>query len=83
MPVAAILIATIRLHFLDLLLHLKYRGANGIHRDAHFDKGAEMGWLQHGSTSIAFAPKGFTLCPGIAADVRVRMDQRLMNVTPG
>ena len=27
-PVAAILVASIRLHFLDVLLHLRYRGAN-------------------------------------------------------
>jgi len=82
-PVAAILVASIRLHFLDVLLHLKYRGPNEMHCDARFDKGAEMGWFQHGSTIIVFAPKGFTLCAGIATGTPIRMGQRLMNLTPG
>ena len=82
-PVAAILVASIRLHFLNVLLHLKYRGPNEMHCDARLDKGAEMGWFQHGSTIIVFAPKGFTLCPGIAAGTPIRMGQRLMNLPPG
>lgn len=79
-PVAAILVASIRLHFLDVLLHLKYRGPNEMHCDAHFGKGDEMGWFQHGSTIIVFAPKGFTLCPEITEGVPIRMGQRLMRV---
>jgi phosphatidylserine decarboxylase len=81
-PVAAILVASIRLHFLDVLLHLKYRGPNEMHCDARFDKGAEMGWFQHGSTIIVFAPKGFTLCPDIANGKPIRMGQRLMSLPP-
>lgn len=55
-PVAAILVASIRLHFLDVLLHLKYPGSNEIACDARFAKGQEIGWFQHGSTLILFAP---------------------------
>ena len=77
-PVAAILVASIRLHGLDVLLHLKYRGPHEMPCNAHFGKGAEMGWFQHGSTIIVFAPRGYTLCPGIAAGARIRMGQRLM-----
>jgi len=79
-PVAAILVASIRLHFLDVLLHLRYRGPNEMHCDARFDKGAEMGWFQHGSTIIVFAPKGFTLCQGIASGTPIRMGQQLLAV---
>src|SRR5262245_2663940 len=61
-PVAAILVASIRLHFLDVLLHLKYRGPNDIACRAQFCKGQEMGWFEHGSTIIVLAPAGFTLC---------------------
>ncbi len=82
-PVAAILVASIRLNFLDVLLNLKYRGPNEMNCDARFDKGAEMGWFQHGSTIIVFAPKGFTLCPGIATGTPIRMGQRLMSLPPG
>jgi len=77
-PVAAILVASIRLHFLDVLLHLRYRGPHHIPCQARFAKGEEMGYFQHGSTIIVFAPKGFTLAPGIEPGVRVRAGQGLM-----
>ena len=77
-PVAAILVASIRLHFLDVLLHLKYKGPNERACAADFDKGAEMGWFQHGSTILVFAPPGFSLCEGITTGQRIRMGQALM-----
>ncbi|MES1191901.1 MAG: archaetidylserine decarboxylase [Steroidobacter sp.] len=79
-PVAAILVASIRLHWLDVLLHLEYRGPNVIPCDAHFSKGQEMGWFEHGSTIIMFAPKGFSLCDGIATGNSIRMGQALMKM---
>lgn len=79
-PVAAILVASIRLHFLDVLLHLRYRGPNVMDCAARFVKGEEMGWFQHGSTIIVFAPKGFALCDGIAEGARVRMGQGLLRL---
>ena len=57
--VAAILVASIRLHCLDVLLNLRHRGPNVIACDASFRKGEEMGWFEHGSTIIVFAPEGF------------------------
>jgi len=77
-PVAAILVASIRLHFLDVLLHLRYRGAHEIGCRAGFAKGQEMGWFQHGSTILVFAPRGFVLCPGIETGAKIRMGQPLM-----
>ena len=82
-PVAAILVASIRLHFLDVLLHLRYRGPNEIPCRAPFAKGQEMGWFQHGSTIIVFAPAGFRLCEGIEPGARLRMGQALMQLPPG
>ncbi|MET0343014.1 MAG: archaetidylserine decarboxylase [Polyangiales bacterium] len=79
-PVAAILIASIRLHFLDVLLHLKHRGPNVIDCDARYEKGQEMGWFEHGSTIIVFAPPGFALAEGIASGARVRMGEPLMQL---
>ena len=61
-PVAAILVASIRLHCLDVLLHLAHQGPNVFRCDASYRKGEEMGWFEHGSTIIVFAPKGFSLC---------------------
>ena len=79
-PVAAILVASIRLHFLDVLLHLRYRGPNVIPCHAPFSKGEEMGWFQHGSTIIVFAPEGFTLHEGIRDGAQVRMGQALLQL---
>ena len=77
-PVAAILVASLRLHFLDLLLHVGYRGANELPCRAAFRKGEEMGWFQHGSTILVFVPPGFALCEGIATGQRLRMGQALL-----
>ncbi len=79
-PVAAVLVASIRLHFLDVLLHLNYPGPNVIRCDASFTKGQEMGWFEHGSTIIVFAPDGFELCGGIEEGTRIRMGQPLLKL---
>jgi phosphatidylserine decarboxylase len=81
-PVAAVLVASIRLHFLDVLLHLKYRGPNLIPCAADFRKGEEMGWFQHGSTIIVFAPRGFTPCAQVREGQRRRMGQGLLHLPP-
>jgi len=79
-PVAAILVASIRLHFLDVLLNLKHRGPNVIPCDASFEKGQEMGWFEHGSTIIVLAPKGFSLCDNAREGSTIRMGQPLMRL---
>ena len=79
-PVAAILVASLRLKFLDVLLHLRYRGPHEIACAANFDKGGEMGWFQHGSTIIVFAPDGFALCDGVGEGSNIRMGQPLMRL---
>ncbi len=77
-PVAAILVASIRLRFMDTLLHLRTLGSRPVDCDPRFAKGEEMGWFEHGSTIIVFAPRGFALAPGIAEGRPVRMGQALM-----
>jgi phosphatidylserine decarboxylase len=81
-PVAAILVASIRLRFLDVLLHLRYRGPNEIPVAARFVKGEEMGGFQHGSTILLFVPAGFELHAGIVSGTRIRMGQPLMHLPP-
>jgi len=82
-PVAAILVASIRLHFADVLLHLKYRGPHTLPCSATLRKGEEMGWFQHGSTMIAFAPPGIALTPGLNSGSVIRMGQPLFNLGGG
>ena len=79
-PVAAVLVASMRFHFLDVLLHLRYRGPHEMPCQAAVTKGQELGWFQHGSTIIVFAPSGFTLCPGIQDGARIRMGEPLMQL---
>ncbi len=77
-PVAAILVASIRLRFLDVLLHLRYRGPNVIPCDAALQRGEEMGWFEHGSTIIVLAPAGFRLREGVIKGTGVKMGQPLL-----
>jgi phosphatidylserine decarboxylase len=81
-PVAAILVASIRLHALDLTLNEHYGGARTIQCGTVFAKGQEMGWFEHGSTIIVFAPPGFTLAPGVHEGARVRMGEPLLHLPP-
>jgi phosphatidylserine decarboxylase len=78
-PVAAILVASIRLHFLDVLLHLRYRGPAVMRCNATFERGQELGWFEHGSTVILLAPKGFSVASDLQQGSRVRMGQRLLH----
>ncbi len=77
-PVAAILVASLRLHFLQGVPYPRQRGASEAPCDAAHTKGQEMGWFEHGSTIIVFAPPGFALCDGIAPGVRLRMGEALL-----
>jgi phosphatidylserine decarboxylase len=76
--VAAILVASIRLHCLEGSLDLRERGANVIPCNSYFHKGEEMGWFEHGSTILVFVPKGFSLCEGVAEGAAIRMGEPLM-----
>jgi phosphatidylserine decarboxylase len=79
-PVAAILVASMRLKFLDVLLHLRYRGPHVIPCDVAMRRGEEMGWFEHGSTIIVFAPRGAVLCGGVEEGSRIQMGQALMRI---
>ncbi len=78
--VAAILVASIRLHCIEDLLDSGYRGRNVIACDSDVRKGDELGWFQHGSTIIVFAPEGFALCENVREGAAIRMGQPLMRL---
>src|SRR5690348_1806194 len=82
-PVAAILVASIRLRFVDVTFHLKYQGPNRIDCHARVARGAEMGWFEHGSTIIVFAPPGMTLCEQWNTGDTIRVGQPLLNLCAG
>ncbi|MEY4439892.1 MAG: Phosphatidylserine decarboxylase proenzyme [Pseudomonadota bacterium] len=77
-PVAAVLVASMRFHAVDVLLNLRYRGANEIPCDATYAKGQEMGWFEHGSTILMFVPPGFVLAEGVGNGQHLRMGEALL-----
>ena len=79
-PVAAILVASIRLHFLDVLLHLGRRGPAELSCATQAVKGEELGWFEHGSTILLFVPPGFAMATGVVAGQRIRMGGALMHM---
>jgi len=80
--VAAILVAAVRLHCLDVLLHLRWKGPNEIPCDYLASRGDELGWFEHGSTIIVFAPSTFKPCAGIQQGTRIRMGEALLEKCP-
>lgn len=79
-PVAAVLVASMRIHALGRSLDLRYAGPNEMPCDATVEKGQELGWFEHGSTIVLFGPRGFALADGIAPGTRVTMGTRLMSI---
>ncbi len=79
-PVAAILVASIRLHVLDVLLHVRWPGPTELACDATVAKGQELGWFEHGSTILVFVPPGIDLAPGVAEGRRIRTGEALLRL---
>jgi phosphatidylserine decarboxylase len=80
-PVAAILVAGIRFNFLDMDVDRTTPGFRKVMPcDAAFRKGDEMGWFEHGSTIIVFAPDGLELCDGVTEGTEIRMGRPLMRL---
>ncbi|UGY20404.1 archaetidylserine decarboxylase [Bradyrhizobium septentrionale] len=77
-PVAAILVASLRLHFLDITLNAQSRGPVDFPCDAHVKKGDELGWFEHGSTIIMLAPGNFEFCDNVAEGARIKCGEPLL-----
>ena len=76
-PVAAILVACIRLHCLKGPLDLAYRGPNVMPCAADYQKGDEMGWFEHGSTIVLLAPGTWSFAESVELGKVIRMGQPL------
>jgi phosphatidylserine decarboxylase len=76
-PIAAILVASIRLHFIPTPLNLKYRGATDISCDAYFVKGQELGYFENGSTLLMFASKDFEFSDNVIEGSTIRVGDSL------
>jgi phosphatidylserine decarboxylase len=79
-PVAAILVASIRLTFLDTPRLLREHGPGRRALDVPVARGAEMGWFEHGSTILVFLPRGAVLAPGLVEGQPIRAGQPLARI---
>ena len=79
-PVAAILVAGIRLRFLDVVVDPRRSRPLDLPCSASSRKGEEMGWFEHGSTIIVLAPKGLALCENVRVGALIRMGEPLMRL---
>ena len=79
-PVAAILVASIRLHFLDLVLDGRTHGPLVYPCDVDVSKGDELGWFEHGSTIIVLAPSHCEFCGNVTEWGRIRAGQPLLQI---
>jgi len=82
-PVAAILVASIRLHCLGETLSLAWRGPNEHPCDAAYRRGDELGYFHAGSTIVVFADRRFRLSPDVVEGAVIRMGRPLLLSPPG
>ena len=78
-PVAAILVASIRLHFIPAALNLRYRGAAEIPCDAQVTKGQELGYFENGSTIVMFAPREFAFSENLVEGATIRVGEAIFS----
>lgn len=78
-PVAAVLVASIRLPWLDAGESARSRGERVVHPRCRFAKGAQMGWFEHGSTIVVIAPSDHVPVAHLAEGASVRMGEALLH----
>ena len=76
-PVAAILVASLRLHALDLTLRPDHPGPHRFELGHDHTRGEEMGWFEQGSTILVFLPPGVKLSPSLQPGQRIRMGEAI------
>ena len=77
-PVAAVLVASIRLHCLPYPLNLAYRGPNHFTFDAAYRRGEDMGYFEHGSTIIMLCKGPWEFCKQVKEGAVIRMGEALL-----
>lgn len=79
-PVAAVLVSSIRLPSVEGQLCGGAARPRTLACNTRMAKGQEMGWFEQGSTIIVLAPPGFHLCEGVTDQARIRAGQPLMRL---
>ena len=76
--VAAVAVATIRIHGLAEKLDLRYGGPNELPCERRFEKGDELGYFEQGSTIILLAPPSYRFTPDLTGGKIIRCGEPLM-----
>ena len=76
-PVAAILVAGLKLGFMGPGFDLRASDGRSIACDVPVRRGAELGWFEHGSTIVALAPPGWRLADEVEEGTCIRMGEAL------
>jgi phosphatidylserine decarboxylase len=77
-PVAAILVASLRLHCIDRMLNAQTTGPVDFPCEVDMRKGEELGWFEHGSTIIILTPEHFEFCANVTEQARIRAGEPLI-----
>jgi phosphatidylserine decarboxylase len=77
-PVAAILVASIRLNCLDR--PIRQLGTTVTPCSTSYRKGDEMGWFEHGSTIVVLAPPTLSLADNVTTGLEIRQGQPLLRL---
>jgi phosphatidylserine decarboxylase len=75
--VAAILVASIRLHAIPDTLNTRFKGRRDYDCAQRYAKGDEMGWFHHGSTLILLVPPDYEPLPDWQEGSRIQMGHAL------
>jgi len=81
-PVAAVLVASIRMPFLDPNLGVRAGGQRIVRCERFFAKGEEIGWFEHGSTIIVLACARWRPCASLSQGTHLRMGEPLLRLDP-
>jgi len=79
-PVAAVLVAGIRLSFLEMPRGAARKVRWSTACRAELRKGDEMGWFEHGSTIVVLAPQGLSFCGGLAEGSHIRAGEPIFEM---
>ena len=75
-PVAAILVGSLRFHCVTGRLDASYHGPHYIDCRASFARGQELGYFEHGSTIVVLSGKGRLLADDVGEGLMIRMGER-------
>ena len=74
---AAILVASIRLHAIPDTLNTRFVGCRDYECEQSYAKGDEMGWFHHGSTLILLVPSDYERMTDWQEGDRIQMGRAL------